>query len=58
MVLNRRVEECKEEVVSFKTVKDALGDKVEKIVVFTHITDSPCVLITSQFEWMQTSSES
>lgn len=34
-----------------KTVKDALGDKVEKVVVSNRITDSPCVLVTGQFGW-------
>jgi molecular chaperone HtpG len=32
------------------TVKDALGDKVEK-VVSNRISDSPCVLVTGQFGW-------
>jgi len=33
------------------TVKDALGDKVEKVVVSNRIIDSPCVLVTGQFGW-------
>ncbi|KAF5339075.1 hypothetical protein D9758_016461 [Tetrapyrgos nigripes] len=32
-------------------VKEALGDKVEKVVVPNRITDSPCVLVTGQFGW-------
>jgi molecular chaperone HtpG len=35
-----------------KTIKDALGDKVEKVVISNRITDSPCVLITRQFGWL------
>jgi len=34
-----------------KTVKDVLGDKVEKVVVSNRITDSPCVLVTGQYGW-------
>jgi molecular chaperone HtpG len=33
------------------TVKEALGDKVEKVVVSNRITDSPCVLVTGQYGW-------
>ena len=32
-------------------VKDALGDKVEKVIVSNRITDSPCLLVTGQFGW-------
>jgi len=32
-------------------VKDALGDKVENVIVSNRITDSPCVLVTGQFGW-------
>ena len=31
-------------------VKDALGDK--KVVVSNRISDSPCVLVTGQFGWL------
>lgn len=31
------------------TVKDALGDKIEKVIVSNHITDFPCALVTSHF---------
>ena len=34
-----------------KAVKDALGDKVEKVVVSNRIIDSPCVLVTGQYGW-------
>ena len=45
----------KEEATQFNElctiVKDALGDKVEKVIVSNRITDSPCVLVTGQFSW-------
>ncbi|KAG2194205.1 hypothetical protein INT46_006721, partial [Mucor plumbeus] len=34
-----------------KTVKDILGEKVEKVVLSNILTDSPCVLTTGQFGW-------
>jgi molecular chaperone HtpG len=34
-----------------KLVKEILGDKVEKVVVGTRISDSPCVLVTGEFGW-------
>lgn len=33
------------------TVKEALGDKVEKVVLSNRILNSPCVLVTGQFGW-------
>ena len=44
-----------EEVAEFtdlcSAVKDALGDKVEKVIISNRISDSPCVLVTGQFGW-------
>ena len=35
----------------YKLIKEVLGDKVEKVVVGTRISESPCVLVTSEFGW-------
>ena len=32
-------------------MKDVLGDKVEKVVVSHRISESPCVLVTSEHGW-------
>merc|ERR1711964_661518 len=34
-----------------KSIKDILGDKVEKVTVSNRIVGSPCVLVTGQFAW-------
>merc|ERR1711871_1921514 len=34
-----------------KLVKEVLGDKVEKVLVSTRISDSPCILVTSEHGW-------
>ncbi|CAL1704500.1 unnamed protein product [Somion occarium] len=46
-----REEEAKQFDDLCKAVKEALGDKVEKVVVSNRIHDSPCVLVTGQFGW-------
>jgi molecular chaperone HtpG len=46
-----REAEVKEYTELCSTVKDALGDRVEKVVVSNRIADSPCVLVTGQFGW-------
>jgi len=33
------------------TMKDVLGDKVEKVILSNRISNSPCVLVTGQFGW-------
>jgi len=34
-----------------KTMKEVLGEKVEKVVVSNRIVNSPCVLVTGQYGW-------
>lgn len=34
-----------------KYVKETLGDKIEKCVVSFRLTDSPCVLVTTEWSW-------
>lgn len=38
-----------------RTIKDILGDKVEKVSISNRIADSPCVLVTGQFGWSSNS---
>lgn len=48
----RRKEEKKAAFESLcKTMKDILGDKVEKVVVSDRIVDSPCCLVTGEYGW-------
>jgi molecular chaperone HtpG len=46
-----REKEAKEFADLLTTVKEILGDKVEKVVLSNRITESPCVLVTGQFGW-------
>merc|ERR1719378_994115 len=34
-----------------KLIKEVLGDKVEKVVVGTRVSESPCVLVTGEYGW-------
>jgi len=34
-----------------KLIKEVLGDKIEKVVVSNRISESPCVLVTSEYGW-------
>nr|QCO43320.1 heat shock protein 90 [Pistacia chinensis] len=34
-----------------KTIKEILGDRVEKVVVSDRIVDSPCCLVTGEYGW-------
>lgn len=49
---NKKKEEKKAQFESLcKTVKDILGDKVEKVVVLDRIVGSPYVLVTGEYGW-------
>jgi molecular chaperone HtpG len=48
----KKLEEQKASFESLcKLVKEVLGDKVEKVVVGTRISESPCVLVTAEYGW-------
>jgi len=34
-----------------KTIKEILGDKVEKVIISERIVNSPCVLVTGEYGW-------
>ncbi|BGP15984.1 hypothetical protein JCM10213_004800 [Rhodosporidiobolus nylandii] len=46
-----REEEAKQFEDLTRTMKDILGDRVEKVSISNRIADSPCVLVTGQFGW-------
>lgn len=46
-----RETEAKEFEDLTRTIKDILGDKVEKVAISNRLADSPCVLVTGQFGW-------
>ena len=48
----KKIEELKAEFEPLtKLMKEVLGDKVEKVLVSSRMTDSPCVLTTSEYGW-------
>merc|ERR1711959_253503 len=48
----KKIEELKAEFEPLtKLMKEVLGDKVEKVLVTSHMADSPCVLTTSEHGW-------
>ncbi|KAJ6752634.1 HEAT SHOCK PROTEIN 90 FAMILY MEMBER [Salix koriyanagi] len=47
----KKKEELKEKFEGLcKVIKDVLGDKVEKVVVSDRVVDSPCCLVTREYE--------
>eukprot|EP01114_Cavostelium_apophysatum_P005434 TRINITY_DN163_c0_g1_i1.p1 TRINITY_DN163_c0_g1~~TRINITY_DN163_c0_g1_i1.p1 ORF type:complete len:702 (+),score=314.38 TRINITY_DN163_c0_g1_i1:118-2223(+) len=48
----KKAEELKSQYEGLcKTVKEILGDKVEKVVISERIVNSPCVLVTGEYGW-------
>src|SRR5690606_22640747 len=47
----RREELAKEYESLTKLMKEILGDKVEKVVISNRLSESPCVLVTSEYGW-------
>merc|ERR1719468_1278799 len=48
----KKLEELKAEFEPLtKLMKEVLGDKTEKVVVSSRMSDSPCVLTTSEYGW-------
>jgi molecular chaperone HtpG len=46
-----REEEAKQFEDLTRTMKEVLGDRVEKVTISNRIADSPCILVTGQFGW-------
>ncbi|CAD7936574.1 unnamed protein product [Amoebophrya sp. A120] len=48
----KKLEEQKASFESLcKLIKEVLGDKVEKVMVSNRVSESPCVLVTSEYGW-------
>jgi len=48
----KKVEELKKSTEELcKVIKDALGEKVEKVVTGERLSSSPCVIVTGEFGW-------
>lgn len=47
----QKEQEVKEYESFCVTLKEILGDKVEKVVVSDRVVDSPCVLVSGQYGW-------
>merc|ERR1711935_588305 len=48
----KKLEELKAEFEPLtKLMKEVLGDKVEKVIISARLSDSPCVLTTSEYGW-------
>ena len=48
----KKFEEVKKEFEGLcKTIKDTLGDKVEKVYVSQQLVSSPCALVTGEYGW-------
>ncbi|KAL7340332.1 Hsp90 protein-domain-containing protein [Rhodotorula toruloides] len=46
-----REDEAKQFEDLTRTMKEVLGDRVEKVTISNRIADSPCILVTGQFGW-------
>merc|ERR1711998_711308 len=49
--MGKREEEKAEYETLCKLIKEVLGDKVEKVIVSNRVSESPCVLVTSEYGW-------